>query len=393
MLSDETQEKLRPALRVIDMPPPVLDIPPLRAARPPTAIVRGESPAEISLPLWALSKFLECPLQGAAQYALGIFEDDDEPAEEGIDEPVAQRVLDRTVMLREAFWKGRGNPDKATDEYLAAYRIAQVKGRAPAGPFGDAARNADRERLRQWIEHAADAHGGDLAKWQEIRIGRAGEGERSDRIVEEISLSVAPPDAPATAPATTVRIYGSAGFVSPDLDAALPLVLRNDAKSKDFVRPFLSAIALKAAGEPVAKTFRAIVVGAGKGKEKNVRILAAPDAEQARAYLAALVTDLLFAKNHYFMPIEAMEIAHKQLREGSRGDLIGAIDDLRDNEFKRTSSDYGPIRNARRFAPPPEAELRRIFARRFGPIRTIFRDVDLGRTQIPQTRDPQVPCA
>jgi hypothetical protein len=44
---------------------------------------------------------------------------------------------------------------------------------------------------------------------------------------------------------------------------------------------------------------------------------------------------------------------------------------LRDNEFAKCSSDYGPIRNARRFEPPT-AEAVSILERRFGLLRAIF---------------------
>jgi hypothetical protein len=51
---------------------------------------------------------------------------------------------------------------------------------------------------------------------------------------------------------------------------------------------------------------------------------------------------------------------------------LDAINDVRDNEFSRCSSDYGPIRNARRFEPPPLGTLKRIMERRFGLIAAIF---------------------
>src|SRR5208283_2131548 len=92
-----------------------------------------QAPAEeIELPIAALRKYLECPLQGAARYALGMLEDEDAP-EDVEDEPIQQSRLDRTVMLREVFRRARANLDEFHDEYARQLRIAQANGRAPAG--------------------------------------------------------------------------------------------------------------------------------------------------------------------------------------------------------------------------------------------------------------------
>jgi hypothetical protein len=93
---------------------------------------------------------------------------------------------------------------------------------------------------------------------------------------------------------------------------------------------------------------------------------------RAQAYLANLASDLLFGKNHYFLPIEAVEEVDKELGRGRKADLFDAVSEIRGNDFARCSSDYGPIREARRFDPPPIDEIERIFDRRFGLIRAIF---------------------
>jgi hypothetical protein len=97
-----------------------------------------------------------------------------------------------------------------------------------------------------------------------------------------------------------------------------------------------------------------------------------PSAEQARNYLSDLVTDLLLGKNHYFLPIEAVEDVHREVARGGSGDLVDTINDVRDNEFAKCSSDYGPVRDARRFDPPSLGQLKAIMARRFGLIAAMF---------------------
>jgi len=358
-LQKDSQAVMRPALRM--------------AAMPRSAEAKIGASAELSLPISALRKFLECPLQGAAQYALGIFEDDREDFEQWQDEPIAQSILDRTSLMREVFWKARGNREVFASEHGKAFRVSRLAGEAPAGPFEQAARKIDLENLGLWIAQAEIAGCGSLERWQEIRMGRGDEFAKAQRIVDELTIPLRTDVRRGNAQDRIVKIHGSLGFFSPAGYASLRLVLRDEARVKDFLGPFLSAMVLAAAGELSEKVFHAIVIGARKGKARSdVRRFQRPSTEQARNYLSDLVSDLLFEKNHYFLPIEAVEKVIKEIGRGRGTDLLDVVDDLRDDDFARCSSDYGPIRDARRFEPPAIDALKRIMDRRFGLIRAIF---------------------
>jgi exodeoxyribonuclease V gamma subunit len=357
-LDQQSREAMWPALRMVQVP------------LSPEA--RMGPAAEVSLPISALRKFLECPLQGAAQYALGIFEDDGDGLEQWQDEPVAQSILDRTSLLREVFWKARGDRQLVVSEYEKAFRISQFAGEAPAGPFARAAGRVDCANIEHWIDEAREAGCGSLDQWREIRIGRGDESAQADRVLAELTLP-AREEVRGETRLRVVKIQGSLGFISAAGNGALRLVLRDEARAKDFLGPFLSAIVLAAAGEFAAADFHAIVVGARKGKSFNdIRSMRRPTMEQARSYLSDLVSDLLFGKNHYFLPIEAVDKALREIKRGGAEDLPDLINDLRDNEFAKCSSDYGPIRNARRFEPPTAEAVKRILERRFGLLRAIF---------------------
>ncbi len=355
-LGPEARKMMRRALGMLEIP---------RSAES-----KAGASAEITLPITALRKFLECPIQGAAQYALGIFEDEGDGGEQWQDEPVAQSILDRTVMLREVFWKARGNPAIMASEFCDAFKVSQIQGHAPAGSFAQAAQRADIQSLEKWIAESSRA-GAHVDQWREIRLGRTDQAAHADQILPELSLSV---DVPGLGgQPRRVLIYGNAGFLSPALDASIRLVLRDKAKPKDYLAPFLAALVLTAAERMTTGTFRAIVVGAGRDKSWNeTKILQCPSADQAKSYLSTLVADLLFGKNHYFLPIEAVEDVFGAIGKARRFDSSDIIDDLRDNEFKKCSSDYGPIRDARRFDPPNPRDLQQIMERRFGLIRAIF---------------------
>ncbi len=362
-LAPEVRQRLYDGLRLPELAPHSAD------ARDAT---------ELSLPLAALRKFLECPIQGAARYALGMLEDDEGAAEDQEDEPLAQSVLDRTVLLRDALWRSRGDREAALAGYAELVKIAQVHGHAPVGLFAEAAEKADRARLGAWIDQTRAAGGCELADWQEVRIGHAGEFARADRILDDLMVDVSVPHPDGGPRLRRARLHGNVGFMSPGLDASLRFVLRGEPKAKDFLYLFISAIALAATGV-AGREFRAIVVGSdgeeGKTFEKRLRL---PEPERARQYLAALAADLLSGDNHYFLPIEAVEEFWRKWKGiGKRKkpgdvDLIEVINGVRENEYGSCSSDWGPVRNARRFEPPTEAVAKAIIERRFGMISEIF---------------------
>jgi exodeoxyribonuclease V gamma subunit len=359
ILKTEVRNTLTRSLRVIEAPAADKSAP--------------ATTAELWLSLTALRKFLECPLQGAAQYAMGMVEEDGAAGEEHAEEPLAQSVLDRTVLLREAFWKAKGDRELAITEYANALRIAQAHGRAPAGPFAEEAEKADLEMLREWIDQAREAGVNSLADWHDIRIGRADEFARAHRLLDEIKLSV-PIEQPGGARVVqSVKIYGTVKFTSPNLDSSFSSTLRKDPKAKDFLGPFISAIALAAAGEKPTKNFRAIILTAAGGKKTRIKSFKPPTKKQALSYLTDLASALLSGRNHYFLPIEAVEaVLDAKAKKKDAADLVDEIDGVRQNEFARCSSDYGPLRNAREFGPPEERAAEKMIEQRFELIKGIF---------------------
>jgi hypothetical protein len=204
-------------------------------------------------------------------------------------------------------------------------------------------------------------------------MGRGDESATADLIFGELLIPLGVEARIDEIQSRMAKLNGNLGFMSPSTNASLRLVLRDYPKPKDFLGGILSALALAASGKLSDPHFRAIVIGTGKHKSWNdTRKLTCPTPQAARDYLSNLASDLLLEKNHYFLPIEAVEGVIKELDQGRVDDLRDTVNDLRENEFARCSSDYGPIRDARRFQPPSDEALRRIIARRFGLIRSIF---------------------
>jgi hypothetical protein len=174
--------------------------------------------------------------------------------------------------------------------------------------------------------------------------------------------------------------------VSGGRDQSINCIVRESgAMPYHFLAGFLGAIALAATGETQARHFDAIVVGSPKGGVDPARLsrrLRITPAEEARAYIAALAADLLSSGNYYFLPFEAVaEIVEK--KGGGRWpgprEITDIIETLRENEFARCRSDYGPIRNPRDYPAPPPDEVIAIIKRRFQPIISIFGRAEGGR--------------
>jgi exodeoxyribonuclease V gamma subunit len=339
----------------------------------PLAATNPAAMEELALPIAAIRRYLECPLQGAARYSLGMLEDEDAP-EDAEDEPVEQSRLNRAVMLRKVFWRAGGKLDVIENEYAREVRIAQAYGHASAGQFADAARAADDSALRQWIAQASEAGVSDFDGWNDIRIGRADEFADAAKPLPPIFLNAEVHRHDGTIVTRRVSLYGTIRGVSPEAGAAINCVLRKSIKPKDFLPAFLNAIVLAASGAKLPDNFRAIVIRANSEKRAEwIREFKPLDQHSALAYLTAIVSDLLSTGNEYFLPIEAVEDVAKELRKPEdRRDLIDAVERTLLNNPPTCSSDYGPVRNPRDFDPPDEEEIEEIVVRRFNPIIGIF---------------------
>ena len=359
----QARSELGPALRLVEVP--------LQSA------AEREQDREIPLSLGALKRYLECPLQGAARYALGMMDEEDDDDQDLENEPLTQTQLDLVVLLRDAFWAGRGMTQAAQEHFERVLRLHQLQGKAPVGPFAEVAKMAFSTRLNLCIAQTQALKIADLAGWERIRIGGAHENADADVTLPPIILDVPMPRRSGET-MLRVRLSGTVS-VSARRDKSIRCIVRaSGAKPGDFLEGFLGALALAAAGQTSTDSFTAIVAGGSEDQTapgKFTRELRLPSADVARAYLTLLAEDLFSADNHYFLPIEAVAGVLKKFdgkKAPSHREIRDIVEDLRENEMAPCRSDYGPIRNPRSFSPPPPATVLKIIQRRFDPIRTIF---------------------
>ena len=345
----------------------------LRLIEPPTAAAGPEQPSELILTLGALRRFLECPLQGSARYALRMLDDDDEDGEDSENEPIVQPFLDRLLLCRDALWLGRGDDLLAKREYEQALRHYQLRGSAPVGPFGYAAQHEGEVKLGLCIEQLLTVAKEGLAGWRRIRIGGAEELAETDLPLDPIELKLLLPAGDGQNSQHSVKLHGTI-TVSPQRDRSIRCIIGKEAKPKDFIEGFLAAIALAASGEINVNWFTAMALGGREDSvrsERFTRSLRVLSQQAARDYLTLLVEDLFSGENNYFLPIEAIEKVVR-LKSPKPHLITDAIEEVRDDDWSTCRSDYGPLRNARSFHAPQPSEVLEIITRRFGPIITIF---------------------
>jgi exodeoxyribonuclease V gamma subunit len=356
-MAPRVSEKLKSRLRFITLP--------RRSALVATR--------ELLLPIAALRRYLECPLQGAARYALGLFEQEDGDDQDTDEEPLDQNALNRTMSLREALWSARGNRDQIEATYRQDFALRELKGDAPTGPFARAAQDRDLAKLGLGLIQAAKIGVTNLDGWQQVALGGADDFSEIDRTLSEIAIQIDATRADNTL-IHTVKLRGRIGPVSPDLSRWIRCVAGKKAKPTDFLDGFLAAIVLSAAGETMPLDFMAIAVGGdddGQNAKKFSRSFKPPARAEALEYLELLTRDLLSDRNHYFFPIEAVrEIISRGLTEDR--EIQDVVEAIRDNDFASCRSDFGPVADARSFPSYAAEDIRAIVNRRFGPLKAIF---------------------
>jgi exodeoxyribonuclease V gamma subunit len=377
----------------------------LGSHRPPAA-ASSAAPRTLVVPLGAIRQFLEDPLQGSARFRLGLRELDDPAIALEHDEEVFESDgLGRTTLLREVMLDailGAREPPAWSAIAAAHDRLAlreELAGRMPTGLFQVAERGGHEAILRGWLAALQTLAGEGFAEREVTRFGAgpaalggtAGLLGRDDatRACEPIALSVQGPGGGGETLAVQLvgrtellllrPVAASASKAGAPGTGSLVLTCRRDGdpRPKDRLRAFVDHLALSAAGLS-AVGHEALVAWSCGGQHRVHRACFAPLApERARAYLAALVTDMLTGArdaggrptgvHDYLLPCEA--VFEAAARPGR--DVVEEVERLRDTYFELParpfSSVMGPVPEAaERHQPPPPAEAARMVQARFG---------------------------
>jgi exodeoxyribonuclease V gamma subunit len=351
-------------------------------------------PATIVVPLSALRRFLEDPLQGSARFRLGMRDDDDRATADVEDEPFDMDKRGSSWLLRvsmtDAILAAQAAPQ--WQELLAAYERrsirAELAGQCPTGLFRSARTQAEQELLRAWHEELQKILGQRRAECRVVRLapraGRVSSQTENSGVVYCPSPSFVLPGV-AGRPDLDLRVGGQTGLcASLDSagDATLGFTCRAGISGKEMIREelgaFLDYVVLTAAGaEPARPGHRSALFFVGKDGHGKSRTLSFLPLERACAkdYLVRLCADLVTGAcdangvatgvHPYLLPHEAVFASHH--RKTPLVDEIAKLCEAAESDRKNFSSLRGPVpRVLERYAPPPADQAARVAEARFG---------------------------
>jgi exodeoxyribonuclease V gamma subunit len=330
---------------------------------------------KVTVPMYALVKFLEFPLQGWAKFRVGLDEVEEDDAMAREDEPFETPGRDVTLLLREVFLGAAGRPLAAAYDDAAHER--ELRGTGPSGVFARGERDDHLRALGQWAEGLADAQvAGDAIEVH--RFGRAGEHARAQRVHPPVAIDLDLTDPAGVARLVRVEISGRTMPIGAADEASVILHRRNKKPGtkewaeadleRMLLRAFVDHVVLSAAGVASDRARRCVTVVATPEEPHVEQATLAPmSRDQATMWLRAAVRDLLGAPHAYFFPCEAVFVHHRDAGQPIVPVIQQARSLLRDADgSSELRSAYGPVPRLRDYPIPDEQTARRMAESRFG---------------------------
>ena len=332
----------------------------------------------VTVPMHALVKFLEFPLQGWARYRIGLDELEEEDVLAREDEPFETHVRDETLLLRSVLMSPQA-PASLEQAYDEVVRGRELRGTGPSGLFAQAERTEHLHTLEQWTE-CLTALDVSLDGIQVHRFGRGGEHATATHVHPALTIDVDVCDAAgvtrivrAELGGRTLPLGGAAGASSITLTRRIK-DSRDDWARADRERATLRAfvdhavLAASGVGEPHERSSVLVVATPQEAVTERV-VFEALSQGEATAWLRGLLRELLGGPHAYFFPVEAVFLWREKDPGGPLSPWMEAArDQLRDGERPALRSAYGPVSRPTQYPMVAEAQAREMVERRFGML-------------------------
>lgn len=352
----------------------------LRLAGLPDAPARIED--RMTIPLYAVLRFLEFPLQGWARFRLGLDEIEEDDVMGREDEWFETPLRDETLLLRSVFLDAaaHGRPVERVYDEEVVHR--ELRGAGPSGAFARGEREDHVATLQAW-ERGLTECGIDAQTIEVHRFGRAGELARADCVHDAIAIDVDFVDRVGVMRRIRVELTGKMlPLAHPGGASVLLLRRRRHSTKRDewadaetdrlFLRAFVEHAALSASGESAGQSRESIVViSVPDGTTATERVTLAPlSRDEGAVWLRNLVRELLQGPHAYFFPCESI-FAHAS--RDPDGALLPWLEAAReklgdDDDRSNLRSAYGPVPDTGRYPSPDEPIAKAMARRRFGLI-------------------------
>jgi exodeoxyribonuclease V gamma subunit len=324
----------------------------------------------IRVPLSAIRKFLECPLQGSASFLLRMSEEEDEDVLSREDEAFGTEPLHRATLLREVFLravateKTAPTPQTLTSGYEKSVLRYELKGLTPTGLFQKTERENHLEVLVRWAEQFRDLTGDTQPKLGTLRVGPSWEHAKADEVLDPIVLTIKTPHP------TRVEISGTTQPLLDEPRGFLRLLTRrclNPKPHKEFLRVFLDQVLLAAANRGVHSAHSAFIINAHPQAKAVLRecVFRAIKPKEARSYLTTLVETMLSRVHDYLLPCDAVF----ELEVSGEGELdktkLASVLEKTSAKIESTASRWGPVAHPEDYQPPDPDQAAEMIRKRF----------------------------
>jgi len=330
--------------------------------------------ARIFVPLYAIVKFLEFPLQAWARFRLGLDEREDEDTAAREHELFETDFRDETLFLRRVLLGARAPGSALSEVYDHVARERELRGSGPSGAFARAERSDHLRVLEAWRAEL-EARGVALEGVEVHRFGRGGEASHADRSHDALVLDVDYTDGDGVTRVVKVELAGTTLPLGTDRTISLTLAKRAEPKDiwaradRAQLRAFVDHAVLAATGASSPGTHDSLsIIATPEGLVREHTSFEALSRDEASGWLRGMVRDLLSGSHAYFLPCEAVLVHAAAGTEAPLGPrLAEAQMKLRDSDGPLAlRSAYGPVPHPHEYPLPEEESARDMVARRFG---------------------------
>jgi exodeoxyribonuclease V gamma subunit len=337
----------------------------------PTAPVDAQQ--RVFVPLYAIVKFLEFPLQAWARFSLGLDEREEEDAAAREHELFETDFRDETLFLRRVLLGARTGKTlhQAYDE---AARERELRGSGPSGVFARAERSDHLRVLRIWGAELA-ARGIAMEGVEVHRFGRGGEASQADCVHEALVLDADYTDRNGVTRVVKVELAG--GTLPLAVDRTVSITLAKRAAPKDVwgrvdraqLRAFVDHAVLSATGVVPSSPHDSLsILATPEGPTRDHVSFEPLTRDEACGWLREMVRDLLSGPHAYFLPCEAVLVHEAASADGPLSErLAEAQNKMHESDGPLAlRSAYGPVPHPDEYPLPEDESAREMVARRFG---------------------------
>jgi exodeoxyribonuclease V gamma subunit len=335
----------------------------------------------VTVPVLAIVKFLEFPLQGWARFRLGLDERDDDDPMSREDEPFETDARREVIFLRDVLLASVARSCTLERAYDDAVRGRELRGAGPSGVFARGERGPHLETLVSWRDEL-EAKGEPVAAIEVYRFGRAGEHANAGRVFDAVAVDVDLVDAAGIARLLRVDVGGRTLPMGAGAASSITLNKRPKQKWDDpwiaaerdrtVLRAFIDHAILSASGVAAGQPHASMIVVRMPDGAQSERVAFAPlTQDEALGWFRGLVRELLQGPHDYFFPCEAVFARQRREPDSPSASFAPYLEKARsilgDAEGALAlRSAYGPVPRPQAFPSPDDERARAMADARFG---------------------------